>query len=257
MGRHFKDTVICLGQMQMESMSGSPPSPNVTPSIDKPIEVCMSDWMKILQSFHVPRSNMNNLIMNYLVTEGFKEAAEKFGLESGIKPNVELDTLDERIKIRNAIQDGKIPEAIDLINNIQPELLDNNKILYFHLLQQQTIELIRDSRIEDALEFAQNHLADKGEEDNDLLPEIECTLALLAFNEPEKSPYGDLLHPGQRQRVASEVNAAILFMENQETTPKLAGLLKLLLWEQQELDKKKVKFPHMADIGTGTLDPPL
>lgn len=44
-------------------------------------------------------------------------------------------------------------------------------------------------------------------------------------------------------------------MENQETSPKLAGLLKLLLWEQQELDKKKVKFPHMTDLGTGQIDP--
>lgn len=55
-------------------------------------------------------------------------------------------------------------------------------------------------------------------------------------------------------KVASEVNAAILFMENQETAPKLAGLLKLLLWEQKELEKK-VKFPHMIDLGTGQLEP--
>lgn len=241
--------------MQMESMSGSPPSSNVAASIDKPIEVSMTDWMKFLQAIHVPRSNMNNLIMNYLVSEGFKEAAEKFRSESGIQPTLELDSLNERIKIRNAIQDGKIPEAIDLINNLHPELLDNNKLLYFHLLQQQTIELIRDSKVVDALEFAQNNLADKGEENSDLLPEIECTLALLAFNDPENSPYGDLLHTSQRQKVASEVNASILFMENQETTPKLASLLKLLLWEQQELDKKKVKFPHMTDIGKGQIEP--
>lgn len=51
------------------------------------------------------------------------------------------------------------------------------------------------------------------------------------------------------------MNASILFMENQETTPKLASLLKLLLWEQQELDKKKVKFPHMTDIGKGQIEP--
>lgn len=193
--------------------------------------------------------------MNYLVSEGFKEAADKFSFESGIQPTAEMVPLDERIQIRNAIQDGSIPEAIDLINSLHPELLDSNKLLCFHLLQQQAIELIRESKVEDALEFAQNNLADKGEENSDFLPEIECTLALLAFNDPENSPYGDLLHSSQRQKVASEVNAAILFMENQETTPKLAGLLKLLLWEQKELEKKKVKFPHMVDLGTGQLEP--
>lgn len=241
--------------MLMESMSGSPPSPNVTASVERPIEVSSSEWMKLLQSVHIPRSNVNSLIMNYLVSEGFKEAAEKFCSESGIQPSLEMDSLNERIQIRNAIQDGNITRAVGLINDLHPELLDNNKLLYFHLLQQQTIELIRESRVEDALEFAQNNLADKGEENGELLPEIECTLALLAFNDPVNSPYGDLLHTSQRQKVASEVNAAILFMENQETTPKLAGLLKLLLWEQQELDKKKVKFPHMTDLGTGQIDP--
>ena len=67
------------------------------------------------------------------VSEGFKEAAEKFRMESGVQPSVDLDTLDERIKIREAIQNGQIQEAISLVNDIHPELLDNNRYLYFHL----------------------------------------------------------------------------------------------------------------------------
>lgn len=67
------------------------------------------------------------------LAEGFKEAAEKFRIESGVQPSVDLDTLDERIKIREAIQEGRIQEAISLVNDIHPELLDNNRYLYFHL----------------------------------------------------------------------------------------------------------------------------
>lgn len=66
-------------------------------------------------------------------SEGFKGAAEKFRIESGIQPAVELDTLDERIKIRDAIQSGRIEEAIQLVNNLHPELLDSDRYLYFHL----------------------------------------------------------------------------------------------------------------------------
>lgn len=66
-------------------------------------------------------------------TEGFKEAAEKFRLESGIDPNVDLDSLDERIKIREMVLKGQIQEAIALINSLHPELLDTNRYLYFHL----------------------------------------------------------------------------------------------------------------------------
>lgn len=54
-------------------------------------------------------------------------------------------------------------------------------------------------------------------------------------------------------QVASEVNAAIL---ETDSTPKLANLLKLLLWSQEELDKKKIRYPKMTDIATGTIESP-
>ena len=46
---------------------------------------------------------------------------------------MDLDQLDERIKIRDAIQNGRIQEAISLVNSLHPELLDNDRYLYFHL----------------------------------------------------------------------------------------------------------------------------
>ncbi|EQB77207.1 hypothetical protein CB1_000262005 [Camelus ferus] len=143
---------------------------------------------------------MNRLIMNYLVTEGFKEAAEKFRMESGIEPSVDLETLDERIKIREMILKGQIQEAIALINSLHPELLDTNRHLYFHLQQQHLIELIRQRETEAALEFAQTQLAEQGEESRECLTEMERTLALLAFDNPEESPFGDLLNMMQRQK---------------------------------------------------------
>jgi capsule polysaccharide export protein KpsE/RkpR len=54
-------------------------------------------------------------------------------MESGVQPTSDLDQMDERIKIRDAIQNGKIQDAISLVNNIHPELLDNDRYLYFHL----------------------------------------------------------------------------------------------------------------------------
>ena len=66
--------------------------------------------------------------------EGFKEAAEKFAEEAGISlNNVDLTSLDERLKIRESIESGKIEEAINLINRKAPELLDQNRQLAFHL----------------------------------------------------------------------------------------------------------------------------
>lgn len=57
-------------------------------------------------------------------------------------------------------------------------------------------------------------------------------------------------------QVWSEVNQAVLDYENRESTPKLAKLLKLLLWAQNELDQKKVKYPKMTDLSKGTIEEP-
>ncbi|XP_025086615.1 glucose-induced degradation protein 8 homolog isoform X2 [Pomacea canaliculata] len=223
------------------------------PSADKPEEVSREEWIQRLQNTHITRADMNKLIMNYLVTEGFKEAAEKFRMEAGVTPPIELEALDNRIQLRSLVQNGRIQEAILMVNKLYPELLDNDRYLFFRLQQQKLIELIRDKDIEGALEYAQNYLSERGEENPDVLNELEKTLALLAFENPENSPFGELLHPSQRQKVASELNAAILELD---ATPRLASLLKLLLWGQVELDKRKVKYPHMTDIAQGKIEDP-
>lgn len=69
----------------------------------------------------------------YVFLEGFKEAAEKFQIESGVNPTVDLNSLDNRIHIRDAIMNGRIQEATALVNQLHPELLDNDRYLYFHL----------------------------------------------------------------------------------------------------------------------------
>lgn len=44
------------------------------------------------------------------------------------------------------------------------QILDTNPQLFFHLQQQRLIELIRNGKIQEALEFAQEELAPRGEE---------------------------------------------------------------------------------------------
>jgi len=219
--------------------------------------VSRDDWMEKIDKVEIPRSEVNKLVMNYLVTEGFKDAAEKFQKESGTEPGMDLDALDHRVKILEAIHEGQIQRAIEMINSYQPQLLDDNRYLYFHLQQQHLIELIRTKDIEEALKFAQDNLADQGEENSGVLSELERTLALLAFEDPERSPFGDLLDLSHRQKVASELNTAFLGTDDDEAPiSKLAFLLKFILWGQDELDKKKVKYPKMIDLATATIDDP-
>jgi len=196
-----------------------------------------------------PRTAMNKLIMNYLVTEGFKEAAEKFQDEAGLPAPPQLSEMGNRISIRDAIQSGRIAEAISLVHELHPELLDDDRYLFFHLQQQQLIELIRERRIDDALRFASEQLAERGEEDPSVLEELERTMALLAFEEPMNSPFADLLSHSHRQKVASELNSSLLRAAHiHPVHPKLAGVLKMLLWAQDELDKKGIRYNKAIDL---------
>jgi len=196
-----------------------------------------------------PRTAMNKLIMNYLVTEGFKEAAEKFQDEAGLPAPPQLSEMDNRISVRDAIQSGRIGEAISLVHELHPELLDDDRYLFFHLQQQQLIELIRERRIDEALRFASDQLAERGEEDPSVLEELERTMALLAFEEPINSPFADLLSHSHRQKVASELNSSLLRAAHiHPVHPKLAGVLKMLLWVQDELDRKGIRYSKTIDL---------
>ena len=103
-------------------------------------------------------------------------------------------------------------------------------------------------------------------------------MALLAFENAASSPVADLMDAAQRQKTASEVNAAILksqhqvgpvhvpssFIEHlghllladlQECEARLPGLLKMMLWAQSQLDSH-CTFPHITDLMSGTLSDP-
>lgn len=106
-----------------------------------------------MDNLPVKRYQINQLIMDYLVAQGFKEAAEKFKQEAGLNmqrpKGSENDAdladfnilLEQRIQIREAIEDGKIKYALCLINQYYPELIDQNRSLYFKLQVHSSLSL--------------------------------------------------------------------------------------------------------------------
>lgn len=84
--------------------------------------------------------------------------------------------------------------------------------------QQQLIELIRESRVEEALKFASEQLAERGEEDPAILEELERTMALLAFENPEQSPFANLLSASHRQKVTTTIATYFLKLDFQFLT---------------------------------------
>ncbi|KAJ3549649.1 hypothetical protein NM688_g5157 [Phlebia brevispora] len=216
------------------------------------VSIRKEEWERRLHDVQVTKEDLNRLVMDYLVIEGFKSAAEEFSREAGIASPVDLDSIESRMNIREALQRGDVSEAIELVNDLNPEILDTNPALYFRLQQQKLIEYIRQGNIPEALEFAQEELAPRGEESPEFLSELEKTMALLAFDSSPAAPSSimDLLSPAQRLKTAGEVNAAILESLSQGKTAKLVGLLKLLCWAEGLLDEK-ADYPKL-DLSEGT-----
>lgn len=215
--------------------------------------ITRDEWEKRLNDVKIRKDDMNKLVMNFLVTEGFVEAAEKFKLESGTEPEIDLATITDRMAVKKAVQCGNVEDAIEKVNDLNPEILDTNPQLFFHLQQQRLIELIRNGKVDEALEFAQEELAPRGEENKMFLEELEKTVVLLAFEDATKCPVGDLLGMSQRLKTASEVNAAILTSQSHEKDPKLPNLLKMLIWAQNKLDEKAA-YPRINNLSTAALE---
>ncbi|KAL3519682.1 hypothetical protein ACH5RR_017831 [Cinchona calisaya] len=217
--------------------------------------ITKEEWERKLNDAKIRKEDMNKLVMNFLVTEGYVDAAEKFRMESGTEPDIDLATITDRMAVKKAVQSGNVEDAIEKVNDLNPEILDTNPHLFFHLQQQRLIELIRNGKVAEALEFAQEELAPRGEENQSFLEELERTVSLLAFEDVNNCPLAELLDISQRLKTASEVNAAILTSQSHEKDPKLPSLLKMLIWAQNQLDEKAA-YPRINDLSSATLEDP-
>ncbi|KAK1304051.1 hypothetical protein QJS10_CPB11g00939 [Acorus calamus] len=169
--------------------------------------ISREEWEKKLNDVEIRKEDMNKLVMNFLVTEGYVEAAEKFWTES-ITEHIDLTMITDRMAVKKAMQCGNVDHAIEKVNDLNPERL---------------IELIHNGKVEEALEFAREELAQRGEENQGFLEELERTVALLIFEDVTNCPVGELLDISQRLKTSSEVNAVILTMVIRKTKAKKAS----------------------------------
>ena len=70
--------------------------------------------------------------MDYLVSEGYPLAAQKFALEANMPSTANIDTIKEREEIRHAIHAGNIKSAIEKINETAPQVRVLTHILLTH-----------------------------------------------------------------------------------------------------------------------------
>ncbi|KAG1368841.1 putative glucose-induced degradation protein 8-B [Cocos nucifera] len=155
-----------------------------------------------------------NIVLSYLMHNCFNETAETFLACTGMKQPVDyLVDMDKRKSIFHFALEGNALKAIELTEQLAPNLLEDNKDLHFDLLSLHFVDLICSRKCTEALEFAQTKLAPFGKV-HKYVEKLEDFMALLAYEEPEKSPLFHLLSPDHRQDVADCLNQAILAHAN-------------------------------------------
>ncbi|XP_016994613.2 glucose-induced degradation protein 8 homolog [Drosophila takahashii] len=217
-----------------------------------------TSWPHRMMSFQCRQADLNRLVMNYLVTEGYQEAAKRFMAEAAVKPGPHMNTIGDRQRIQDAVRVGQVKYAMDLATRLYPRLFETDNYVFFHMQQLRLIEMIRDQKVEKALKFAQSKSSGFSKVDPRHFHEVERTMGLLAFDRPEYSPYGDLMYYSYRQKVAGQINAAMVrcqdaenkVQEDEPMEPRMMFLIKLILWAQNKLDREgytdfhKINFDH-------------
>ncbi|KAL7244918.1 hypothetical protein ACSBR2_000290 [Camellia fascicularis] len=155
-------------------------------------------------------NDIHNIVLSYLVHNCYKETVESFIACTGMKqPTNHLEDMEKRKRIFNFALDGNALKAIELTEQFAPDLLDKNQDLHFDLLSLHFVELVCSRKCTEALEFAQTKLTPFGKVQK-YVEKLEDFMALLAYEEPEKSPMFHLLSLDYRQHVADSLNRAIL-----------------------------------------------
>jgi len=215
-----------------------------------------ANWQSRVEDIRPPKSDLNALILDYLTSEGYPAAAERFSREARLPLPEEGPSIQARKDIQQAIYSGSIQSAIEAINELNTQVLDGDPALHFALLRLQLVELIRtcnstpNGDITPALHFAQTHLAPRAPTRPEFLEDLERTMALLLFSPDDLAPQlARLLHPDLRREVADQVNKAILESQSQRTQASLRSLMRLRAWAESTARDQKKDIPTHIDLG--------
>lgn len=230
-------------------------SPTVSVSAATPTQ---HPFFRKIDEIKPSKTDINFVVMDYLVSEGYPRAAEKFAKEANLQLPFEEETIQARVEVRRAIHAGDIESAITMINDLDPQILDTDASLHFALLRLQLIELIRsctssaNSDVTPALSFASSQLAPRAATNPEFLKDLELTMMLLIFL-PATGKLQDelsrLLDPSLRSEVASLVNEALLATTGAPGEARMRSLIRLRHWAEVKARNAEKDIPPFLPLG--------
>ena len=197
-------------------------------------------------------SQLNALVLDYLIVRGEKEVAEALIKEAMITEDVDLQEIGMRRDITRAIVDGRVSDALELVAEFDPLYFLTKHDDLFEIQRLQLVEMIRqvdlDNNIEEVLplvEFAKSQLLPLVEEQNDgnfrevLLDRLNTVMSLICYPESKVAEAAELLAPSRKIELASEINKRLLQRQGKTGVAKLCQLEMLagFLTSPQQVEK--------------------
>ncbi|XAR57461.1 hypothetical protein NMG60_11025614 [Bertholletia excelsa] len=177
----------------------------------------------MIEKMSLPQNVSYGIVRSYLLHYGYEDTLKLFDMasksslppislaqENGFSEQDNMYAINHRKTLRQLIRNGKIDEAFGKLRDWYPQIVQNDISATCFLLHcQKFIELVRAGKLEEAVAYGRIEFERfyKMTEFDDLVK--DCA-ALLAYEQPEKSPVGYLLEESQREIVADTVNAMIL-----------------------------------------------
>lgn len=140
------------------------------------------------------------------------------------------------------------------------QILDNNPLLHFRLLQLHLIEIIRAIVVPSsnlaardflpAIEFATEQLAPRAPTDPQYQQALERTMALMIYPlDKMTDELKALLDLKLRENVAIEVNQAILESKGLRREAKIRQLVRSRAWAEAQARNAKLDLPSYISVG--------
>jgi len=109
-------------------ISPKPIEDTIITSTSEPSSVAFS---LVCCATELTNSDLNALVLDYLLVEGFSDAAISFAKESGLSVDIDSQAIQQRMIIKEAVEDGRVEDAVRRVNELDPEvcLLPSSAIL--------------------------------------------------------------------------------------------------------------------------------